>query len=396
MAEKYDLIVIGGGPGGVAAAVVVSARKKPILRSSLFLVFIMLISFLCACTRLDKPSETLGKSDHYIDWGKNPPTPRDMGKHAIKGANPFEWWYFDGHLDTGETFVGVFLAPSFTTGKPGVTFSLYRPDWTKESHQLTLTDDDMKVSTDDLNLSCSAGYVRRLDNNTYLAGWNLGGIKADFKFTTLAPGWFPLGGSDAGRDKKDFFWAVHQGQNRVEGTIVKNGITRTVTGVGYADHNWGKKSLDKIATSWVWGRIISGRYTIIYADVQYRDPAINSRPLYIARDNQIIAGTGSPTIRQFDYVTHPELKRHYPRRIDIDHAENGVEAHIQIRFRTLVEDVDMLTVSGLNSFTQWFARTFVTRPTYFRVIADYSGTIVDNGVSVPVKGECLYEVMGLE
>jgi len=56
----------------------------------------------------------------------------------------------------------------------------------------------------------------------------------------------------------------------------------------------------------------------------------------------------------------------------------------------------MLTVSGLSPFTQWFARTFVARPTYFRIIADYNGTIVDNGVSIPIAGECLYEVMGLE
>jgi hypothetical protein len=365
-------------------------------RLILLVVTVMLISFIPACTNLNKPSETLGKNNYYIDWGKNPPTPRDMAKHTIKGENPFEWWYFDGHLDTGETFVGTFLAPSFTIGKPGVTFSLYGSDWTKESHDLTLADDDMKVSAEDINLACSAGYIRRLDNDTYLVGWNLEGIKADFKLTTLAPGWLPLGGADVDGDKKDFFWAVHQGQNHFEGTIVKNGITRKVKGVGYADHNWGKKSLNKIATSWVWGRIITGKYTIIYADVQYRNRKINSRPLYIARGNQIIVGTGSPTIRQFDYVTHPELKRHYPRQIYIDHTEKGVEAHIQIHFRTLVEDVDILTVSNLNPFTQWFARTFVTRPTYFRIIADYNGSIVDHGIFIPIKGECLYEVMGLE
>ncbi|PKN53673.1 MAG: hypothetical protein CVU55_00695 [Deltaproteobacteria bacterium HGW-Deltaproteobacteria-13] len=365
-------------------------------RVTSLVIAVMLVPFLFACAHLEKPSETMGKNNDYIDWGKNPPTPRDMAKHTIKGENPFEWWYFDGHLDTGETFVGVFLAPSFTTGKPGVTFSLYGSDWKKESHQLTLADDDMKVSTEDINLICPAGYISRLDNDNYLVGWDLEGIKADFKLTTLAPGWLPIGGSDVYDDKKEFFWAVHQGQNRIEGTIVQNGITRKVTGVGYADHNWGKKSLNKIATSWVWGRIITGGYTIIYADVQYRDPNINSRPLYIARGNQIIVGSGSPAIRQFDYVTHPELKRHYPRQISIDHAAKGVEAHIQIRFRTLVEDVDMLTVSNLNPFAQWVARTFVTRPTYFRIIADYDGTIVDNGVSVPVKGECLYEVMGLE
>lgn len=50
------------------------------------------------------------------DWGHNPPTDKDQARHLIEGEKPFEWWYFDGHLDNGEVFVGVFQAPSFTTG----------------------------------------------------------------------------------------------------------------------------------------------------------------------------------------------------------------------------------------------------------------------------------------
>jgi hypothetical protein len=73
-----------------------------------------------------------------------------------------------------------------------------------------------------------------------------------------------------------------------------------------------------------------------------------------------------------------------------------VEAHLHIRQKALVEDVDLLTVSGLNSFTQWIARTFVARPTYFRVIADFDGTITENGATTPIDGECLYEVMGFK
>jgi hypothetical protein len=110
----------------------------------------------------------------------------------------------------------------------------------------------------------------------------------------------------------------------------------------------------------------------------------------------MIVGTGSPTIRQWDFVTHPVLKRHYPRQISIDFSQNNVEAHIQIRLKALVEEVDLLKVSGLSNPVQWIARTFVARPTYFRVIADYDGIITENGNTSPLKGECLYEVMGFE
>ncbi|HVN72797.1 MAG TPA: hypothetical protein VMU10_12335, partial [Desulfomonilia bacterium] len=351
---------------------------------------------LASCTHIDKPSEIVGRSDTYIDWGKNPPPAKDRAKHTIIGKRPFEWWYFDGHLDTGETFVGVFLDPSFTTGDPGVAFSLYSPDWKKLTILKTLGKEEMKTSTDDVNVTCPFGHVTLIDDNTYDVEWKMDGMDAKFKLTTIAPGWRPSGGDGVNEDNLDFFWTVHQARNRIEGSITKDGKTREVTGIGYADHNWGKKPLNEITRKWIWGRILAGDYTIIYADVDYLDPSIRSRPLYIAKGDTIIVGSGSPTIRQTDFSTHPALKRHYPRHLTIEFDQDNVMAHIDIRFKSLVEEVDLLTVSGLSSLTQWAARTFVARPTYFRVIADYDGSITESGNVTPIKGECLYEVMGFE
>jgi hypothetical protein len=357
---------------------------------------VLFLSLLFSCANTGTPPESPGAGAARADWGMSPPSPRDMARHVIDGARPFEWWYFDGHLDTGETFVGSFLDPSFTTGKPGVVFSLYRPDWTKESHMATFSDGEMRVSTDDVDIECPAGYVHRLDAGSYRVGWDIDGLRVDLTLTTLAPGWMPSGADGVNTEKMDFFWAVHQGRNRLEGTIARDGTIRRVSGEGYADHNWGRKPLNEIARSWIWGRLLSGRYTIVYADVQYRDPAIISRPLYIAKDDRMIVGSGSPVILQSDFEMHPVLRRPYPRRIDIDYAGRGIEAHLQIRFKQRVEDVDILTVSGLNGFSQWVARTFFSRPTYFRIVADYDGEIIESGVPSPLSGECLYEVMGLE
>ena len=367
--------------------------RAPIVYLLIFLVSTVL---LVSCTHLPKPDRIVSETQSYLDWNKNPPKAPDRARHTIEGKRPFEWWYFDGHLDNGDTFVGVFLDPSFTTGKPGVAFSLYSADWEKQSRLVTLKNEEMHTSTRDVDIDCPVGFVHRLDENTYHVRWNMVDSGADLRLTTEAPGWMPEGGDGVNEADLDFFWTVHQARNRIDGTITRSGNTTRVNGVGYADHNWGKKPLNEITRKWVWGRILAGDYTIIYADVDYIDPSINSRPLYIARGDRMIVGTGSPTIFQSDYVTHPELKRHYPKQVTIDFGRDGIEAHIIIRHKALVEEVDLLTVSNLNRFVQWVARTFVARPTYFRIIADFEGTISENGITDTISGECLYEIMGFE
>ena len=351
---------------------------------------------ITSCTHLPKPVEKIGQSAESYDWGKKAPEARDRARHTLSGPHPFEWWYFDGHLETGETFVGSFLDPSFTTGKPGVTFALYSPDWKKKSVSKSLREAEMKSSAEDVAVSCPLGSVQRLDDLNYRVQWTLDGLSADFKLTTTAPGWMPAGRDGVNQDDLYFFWNIHQARNRIEGTITQDGKTRQVKGMGYADHNWGRKALNEITRYWIWGRIFSDSYTIVFADVDYIDASIKSRPLYIAKGDTMIAGSGSPTIRQWDFVTHPVLKRHYPRQIRIDFADRDVQARLNIRFKALVENVDLLAAAAMNPLSRWFVGTFVFQPSYFRIIADYQGEIIEKGIVSEIKGECLYEIMGFE
>ncbi|OPL15556.1 MAG: hypothetical protein AVO39_07605 [delta proteobacterium MLS_D] len=110
----------------------------------------------------------------------------------------------------------------------------------------------------------------------------------------------------------------------------------------------------------------------------------------------IILGTGTPTVTQEDFVLHPRLKRHYPRRITIYHSDGDSEVALTITLRNLAEEVDLLEDSGMNPFSQWITRTFVARPSYFRVSADFEGFVRRGNVKDRLSGECLYEVMIFE
>lgn len=362
----------------------------------ILVILLNLCPLFASCTHMPKPDHIVHPSPVYLDWGRSPPDASDRARHDIKGELPFEWWYFDGHLDNGQTFVGVFFAPGFTNGQHGVTFSLYNADWSKESYGTALKSDEMRASEEDLDIKTPVGFVKRIDDKTYHVRWDMDDVIADFKMIEEAPGWMPWSYKGLKRSDVDFFWAVHQGRNRIKGTLTRKGITNEVTGVGYADHNWGRKPLNKIARRWVWGRILAGDYTIVYADVEYKDQSIISKPLYIAKGDRMIVGTGSPSIRQSDFTTHPVLKRHYPRKIRIDFETGAIHARIDIRQRSLIEEVDLLAFSNLNRFTQWVVRTFIARPSYFRVIADYDVTILTDGIEDKISGTCLYEVMNFE
>ena len=361
------------------------------------LVFLCVVFLSAACTHVRPPDEIVSRQEAVRDWGTRPPEAQDRARHVINGQKPFEWWYFDGHLDDGRTFVGTFHVPSFVSNSPAATFTLYSPDWEREDYMISLGPYDVFASTNDLHIETSAGFVRMKDQDTYHVCWDIKGIRAEFTLTREAPGWRPHDDDgDVNTDQRDFFWVVHQGRNRVSGTITQNGETTYVTGVGYADHNWGTRPLNKITRRWIWGRIVSDDYTIIYADVDHYDPNTVSRPLYVAKGDEMILGTGSPTIRQRDLITHPAIKRFYPGKVDVSYLSKDVSVDIRITKTGLIEDIDLLSIAGYKGVTHWLIRNLVARPAYFRIMAEYEGAVTVNGSTDVIAGNCLYEVMTFE
>ncbi len=363
-----------------------------------FLCFFTTIILIAGCTGLPDPGPVIHEPCIAKDWGKAQPAPADMACHMLKEPHPFEWWYIDGHLDNGITFVGVFHLPSFVSGKPTVTFTLYWPDGRRTDYVRHFDQDEIKASCSDLNIETPAGFLKRLNSTTFHAVWRMDDVEADFVLTTEAPGWKPIEKSQTRKNSSSagFWWVIHQAKNRIKGTLTVGGKKENVSGTGYADHNWGIKPLHEITKKWVWGRILAGDFTIIYADVEYRDSSVVSRPLYIAYKDRMILGTGGPEIRQLKFIMDPIQKRYYPSVVEIRHAGEDVSANIRIKMHKLMESVDLLEVAGYSLPLRWFIRTFIARPCYFRLMGVYDGEIFMDGRKNTIKGECIYEVMNFE
>lgn len=112
-------------------------------------------------------------------------------------------------------------------------------------------------------------------------------------FTNLIPGWTRGTGEIMfGTPSKNnlFGWVVAQPRARVEGTISVDGKEHQVTGIGYHDHNWGSGFLPLYVSHWIWGRLSTERFTMIFADISttrkcggYEVPLV-----FLALDDKIV------------------------------------------------------------------------------------------------------------
>lgn len=75
---------------------------------------------------------------------------------------------------------------------------------------------------------------------------------ADVSLTGQVRPWRPATGHILfGDDERDYFaWLPAVPQGAVEATLTIDGVTRTLTGTGYRDHNWGNAPMMQLMHHW--------------------------------------------------------------------------------------------------------------------------------------------------
>jgi predicted secreted hydrolase len=189
----------------------------------------------------------LGRTpDDYTRIGIQPRAIKlwEDGRRSDGSPGTYEWWYFDAHLDDGAKLVVVFLTKEFTALKkplsPVIRIDLTLPDGTAVQKVVELAAETFSASTETCDVRIGDNAFAG-DLHTYTIRARVEDVEIDITLTGQVPAWCPETGHWLFGEEGDhyFAWLPSVPQGRVEATYRMGGNSRTVTGVGYQDHNWG-------------------------------------------------------------------------------------------------------------------------------------------------------------
>ena len=310
----------------------------------------------------------------------------------------YEWWYFDAHMETGQTLVVFFYAANPNPGaggKPGVEIVLLRADGRKTQRFVRCNKSDFDASRAGADVKIGENHMKAEQLPGELPVYEVHVKEQDLgchlTFKAVVNGWKPGTGVSQFGKMGTFAWVVPFARARVEGTIVDGDQVLQVRGVGYHDHNWLDFPFQSIIDYWMWGRIYSQRYTASYAFIQCNervgDHAV--KVLMVADGREVVLSTGEFEFGKENYEYDSKAKHSYPRRITIS-VPNELE--IGLDARRVLEGQDML--ENLSLPIRLIARHLLRlRPGYLRLESDFEMDVTRNGIADREKGTAIHEIV---
>jgi hypothetical protein len=336
-----------------------------------------------------------GRRDGRIE----PLTPKDDALHldpAQKGV--YEWWYFDAHLDGGQTVVVFFHAANPNPGmggKCGIEFVLLSPDGRRkqkfipyERSQFYASKEkaDVRIGRNRLTVEQEPGELPLYEIHVEEEGFS-----CHLRYQAQVNSWKPGTGLSHFGDMGYFGWVVPFARAAVEGTIRDGERVSDVTGTGYHDHNWLTFQFQKIIDYWMWGRIYSQNFTVSYAFIQCNEQVGNHRVqvLMLAEGREVILSTGEFDFLMADYQYNERAKHRCPRRVLISAPP---EFTASLTVREVLEAEDML--SNFNPLLRLIARHILRlKPGYFRLLSDFELQVTRGEETMKEGGATLHEIV---
>jgi hypothetical protein len=321
------------------------------------------------------------------------------------GPGTFEWWYFDAVLEDGSTVVINFMVKDIRGGggvnqpvRPVVTFELDRPDGT-HVERTTPVLDDFSFSADRCDVRVGANTFVG-DLHAYAIHVEIEDVVADVTLTGRVPSWRPdTGHMLFGSDRPHLFaWLPSVPQGAVEATLTIDGQTRTLSGTGYHDHNWGNAAMQQLINHWYWARGEAGRYCVIASNItaerKYGDTEI---PIFmLAKDGKIVADDSS-FVRFEKTDEHPDPFTGKPVAditvYDYDATADGGE-HYRVTFARGYTIVNNRMIDSVKGPKHVLAKLVGFDGAYMRFTGQVTVEHLTDGADpAPVTAPALWELM---
>ncbi|WP_330254490.1 hypothetical protein OG874_08065 [Nocardia sp. NBC_00565] len=328
---------------------------------------------------------------------------RHNGLHPSSNKLAFEHWYFDAHLDSGHTVIGFLTKrrpEDLPNARPWVEMIVYNPDGSRRQVAKRYPRAAASFSTSGCDVRIGSNTARTEFPATGLPIHHVhfveGDLVFDLQFHNETPSWMPGQGETRFGATDSFGWVVGAPRARVTGTVQIDGKVLTVTGRGYADHNWGVGDMKKVIDRWHWGRLYVQEYSLLYANVrtQKQHGSHDIAPLMLAKGADIILSTGEMALTEGPGRYNPIADREYPEWIELQvpgRLELRLTVQSVIHAHDLIDDFPIVR-SRLIKPLMHFA---IGHPAYFRFESAVELTVHTDSGSQQYTGTTLHELVAL-
>ena len=248
------------------------------------------------------PVRLASTPDDYARIGTEPHSikPWEDGMRTDGAPGTYEWWYFDAHLDDGAKLVVVFLTKEMTALNkglsPSIRLDLTLPDGTSVREIAGFAAETFSASAETCDVRIGDN-VFAGDLHTYTIRARVGSIDIDLTLTGQVPAWRPETGYFlfGAQGEHYFAWLPSVPRGPVRATYRVAGISRSASGVGYHDHNWGNAPMPKLMHHWYWARGSAGPYSVITSYITAaKHYGYQELPVFmLARGGELLADDGA-------------------------------------------------------------------------------------------------------
>lgn len=322
------------------------------------------------------------------------------GYRSAKEADEcFEWWYFDMEFDDGSTIVITFnTKPSTAPKGPLKPSVLLIRRYANGDHHRALLESDastFSAATESCDVAIGPNRVRG-DLTDYTIHVEGDGCVIDLSMTRRAPSWRPGGGvSYFNKARTDFLaWVAPVPYGTVTGTISDSHGTRTLSGTGYHDHNWGNQLMGEGLDHWFWGRAHVEDFSLIFVMLTTKGAfgvgSMNIPTLYLAKGEQLLTDDLIPLRLATSGDVPGPGHQTYPTDLQWTWRSGDESIRFHITNPQMIEALDMTPDEpswrkALLHLTQ--------HPMYYDFNADIALDVDVSGVKASVTGRALYEKM---